>query len=44
MKHLHWLRALLGDALLDAVVITHGPQAYRHKDGITVVPAALLGP
>ncbi len=33
-----------GDDLLDAVVVTTGTEAYRRKDGIAVVPAALLGP
>lgn len=44
VRHLHWLRNRIGDDLLDAIVITTGPQAYRKKDGIGVVPAALLGP
>ncbi|HEV2362310.1 MAG TPA: DUF4143 domain-containing protein, partial [Acidimicrobiales bacterium] len=44
IKHLLWLRNVLGDSLLDSVVITAGPNAYRRKDGIAVVPAALLGP
>lgn len=44
VKHLHWLREKLGDDLLDAVVVTTGPAAYRRNDGIAVVPAALLGP
>lgn len=44
VKHLLWLREQLGAELLDAVVITTGPQAYRREDGIAVVPAALLGP
>jgi hypothetical protein len=39
-----WLREKLGAELLDAVVTHAGPQAYRRKDGIAVVPAALLGP
>lgn len=43
VKHLKWLRDQIGDDLLDAVVIHTGPQAYRRKDGIAVVPAALLG-
>jgi predicted AAA+ superfamily ATPase len=42
--HLRWLRDRLGDDLLDAVVVTTGPHAYRRPDGIAVVPAALLGP
>lgn len=44
VKHLVWLRDELGDELADAVVVTAGPEAYRRKDGIAVVPAALLGP
>jgi len=44
VKHLRWLRETIGDDLLDAVVITTGPSAYRRHDGIAVVPAALLGP
>lgn len=44
VQHLHWLRGQLGDDLLDAVVVTTGPYAYRRPDGIAVVPAALLGP
>jgi uncharacterized protein len=44
VKHLLWLRDEIGDDLLDAVVITAGPHAYRRPDGIAVVPAALLGP
>lgn len=43
-KHLVWLKDRLGDQLLDAVVVTTGPEAYRREDGIAVVPAALLGP
>jgi predicted AAA+ superfamily ATPase len=41
---LRWLAGEIGDDLLDAVVITTGPAAYRRSDGIAVVPAALLGP
>ncbi|ADB51023.1 ATP-binding protein [Conexibacter woesei] len=44
VMHLHWLQRQLGDDLLDAVVVTTGPDAYRRADGIAVVPAALLGP
>lgn len=44
VKHLLWLRERLGSDLLDAAVITTGPEAYRRADGIAVVPAALLGP
>ncbi|MGD0272664.1 MAG: DUF4143 domain-containing protein [Gaiellaceae bacterium] len=41
---LKWLSKRIGDDLLDAVVITTGEDAYRRRDGIGVVPAALLGP
>lgn len=44
VRHLLWLRDRIGDDLIDAVVVTMGPQAYRRRDGIAVVPAALLGP
>lgn len=43
VRHLHWLAQRLGDNLVDAAVITSGPYAYRRKDGIAVIPAALLG-
>jgi predicted AAA+ superfamily ATPase len=43
VRHLHWLRERIGDDLLDAAVITTGPEAYRRRDGIAVIPAALLG-
>lgn len=44
VEHLLWLRDRLGDDLLDAAVITTGTRAYRRKDGVAVIPAALLGP
>jgi predicted AAA+ superfamily ATPase len=43
-RNLHWLARQVGDELLDAVMITTGPAAYRRQDGIAVVPASLLGP
>lgn len=43
-RHLHWLADRIGDELLDAVIVTTGSEAYRRRDGIAVVPAALLGP
>lgn len=43
VKNLLWLREQLGDELLDVGVINTGSQAYRRKDGIAVIPAALLG-
>ena len=44
VEHLTWLQEKMGADLLDALVISSGPQAYRRQDGIAVVPAALLGP
>lgn len=45
VAHLRWLRDQIGPDLLDAIVVTTGPEAYRRaEDGIAVVPAALLGP
>lgn len=44
VRHLVWLRATLGQDLLDAAVITTGKNAYRRPDGVAVIPAVLLGP
>jgi uncharacterized protein len=44
VRHLRWLGERYGNDLLDAVVITAGRDAYRRRDGIAVIPAALLGP
>jgi predicted AAA+ superfamily ATPase len=44
VRHLLWLRKILGDRVADAAIITTGAHAYRRTDGIAVVPAALLGP
>lgn len=44
VQHLLWLSRKIGADLLDSVVITTGREAYRRRDGIAVVPAALLGP
>lgn len=44
VRHLRWLADRMGDDLLDMVVVTTGPYAYRRTDGIAVVPLALLGP
>lgn len=43
VKHLEWLKDRIGNDLVDAIVVNTGPQAYRRRDGIGVVPASLLG-
>ena len=43
-RHLRWLREQIGDDLIDSVIVTTGPEAYRRPDGIAVIPLALLGP
>jgi uncharacterized protein len=44
VRHLNWLHGQLGGRVIDRVVITTGPYAYRRRDGVAVVPLALLGP
>jgi predicted AAA+ superfamily ATPase len=44
VRHLRWLRDQLPQTVVDLVVVTTGSQAYRRRDGIAVVPLALLGP
>ncbi|MCL2788088.1 MAG: DUF4143 domain-containing protein [Micrococcales bacterium] len=44
VRHLHWLRQRIGDDLVDALVVNAGSDAYRRRDGIAIVPLALLGP
>jgi predicted AAA+ superfamily ATPase len=45
LRHIRWLQDKMGSDLVDAIVVTTGPAAYRRReDGIGVVPAALLGP
>ena len=43
VRQLLWLRDRIGAELLDMVIVTTGPTAYRRKDGVAVVPLALLG-
>ena len=44
VRHLLWLGDKLGNRLLDSIVVTTGPAAYRRTDHVAVVPLALLGP
>lgn len=44
VRHLHWLRDKIGSQLIDAIVVSTGPSAYRRPDGIGIIPLALLNP
>lgn len=44
VRHLNWLQTKLGERLIERVIVTTGPYAYRREDGVAVVPLALLGP
>lgn len=44
IRHLRWLADSIGPQLADAAVVTTGTEAYRRRDNIAVIPAALLGP
>lgn len=44
VRHLNWLHQQLGEQVVDRVVITTGRTAYRRRDGVAVIPFALLGP
>lgn len=43
-EHLRWLRERIGDRFAGGVVLSTGAEAYRDREGIAVVPLALLGP
>ncbi|MGD8149422.1 ATP-binding protein [Ornithinimicrobium sp. Y1694] len=43
VRHLLWLREVLPDDVVDLMVLTTGDRAYRRRDGVAVVPLALLG-
>ncbi len=44
VRHLNWLNDQIGDRLADRVLVSTGKHAYRRRDGVAVVPLALLGP
>lgn len=44
VRHLVWIKAQLGERVVDRVVLSTSDEAYRRADGIAVVPLALLGP
>ena len=44
VKHLLWLQREIDENVVDTVVLSTGPRAYRRPDGVAVIPLALLGP
>ncbi|MDO5495690.1 MAG: DUF4143 domain-containing protein [bacterium] len=44
VRHLRWLRDQIPERVADLAVITTGTHAYRRRDGVAVIPLALLGP
>lgn len=42
VRHIRWLADTIGPELADAAIVTTGREAYRRRDGIGVIPAALL--
>jgi hypothetical protein len=44
VRHLNWLAEQIGDDLIERVIVTTGKAAYRRRDGVVVIPGALLGP
>ena len=44
VRHLLWLREQIPDRIADLVIVTTGTTAYRRRDGVPVIPLALLGP
>ena len=42
-RHLRWLAKAIGPDLVDLVVVTTGPEAYRRQDGVAVIPLGALG-
>lgn len=44
VRHLNWLHEQVGDRLTARVVINTGKFAFRRRDGVVVLPLALIGP
>ncbi|GHV73899.1 ATPase AAA [Spirochaetia bacterium] len=44
LRHLHWLENQFNEYRVVKLVINSGPYAYTRKDGVHIVPLALLGP
>jgi predicted AAA+ superfamily ATPase len=44
VRHLNWLHEQLGERVVERIVVNTGRFAYRRRDGVAVIPLALLGP
>jgi predicted AAA+ superfamily ATPase len=44
LRHLHWLEGQFTEYHVIKMVVNSGPHAYTRKDGVHIVPLALLGP
>lgn len=43
IEHLLWLKGILGEKLKEMIIVTTGETAYRRKDGVAVIPLAMIG-
>ena len=43
VDHLLWLKGILGEKLKEMIIVTTGDTAYRRKDGVAVIPLAMIG-
>jgi hypothetical protein len=43
VRHLNWLHDQLSDRVIERILISTGPNAYRRSHGVAVIPLALLG-
>ena len=43
VRHLNWFEEKVGDRVKEKIVLTTGERAYRRKDRVLVIPAALFG-
>ena len=43
VRHLNWLEEKVGKRVKEKIVLTTGEKAYRRKDRVLVIPAALFG-
>ena len=42
VAHLNWFEEKIGDRVMEKIILTTGTRAYRRKDRVLVIPAALF--